>query len=328
MKVPFSFGLKLVFRWLAPGLVLAVAFFPLAHWLNTFLSLPISVEVYLTVATLVLGWLVMLFDMPIYMLYEGRRWWPGWLYRWGTQREQERLERLQKEPENIEKLIDTLQFPLSRDRAREATAPTRLGNLLAECEDYPRLKYGLDGVFYWYRLWFYLDKDTRGDIDDVQSLADGALYISFASLVGFALSLAYAVVQLSTDIVFYPAFGASFYILIAVLFFIAFYLVYRVSLYAQDHYAELFKAVFDTNGTRWDPDPVVNILEELTGEHTLRRLSRRDKNLAAWRFLRFDRYKTPSDPKSREIGELLDEKAKRVAAPRKPGTRAFKGKSR
>jgi len=121
MKVPFSFGLRFVFRWLAPGFLLAVVFFPLAYWLNTFLRLPINVEVYLTVATLVLGWLTMLLDMPIYMLYEGRRYWPGRLKRFGISLEQKRLERLWQEPRTNEKLIDEAKFhfPTNASDARK-----------------------------------------------------------------------------------------------------------------------------------------------------------------------------------------------------------------
>jgi len=308
MKVPFSFGLRFVFRWLAPGFLLAVVFFPLAYWLNTFLRLPINVEVYLTVATLVLGWLTMLLDMPIYMLYEGRRYWPGRLKRFGISLEQKRLERLRQEPRTNEKLIDEAKFPFSDERERRAEAPTRLGNLLAECEGYPYLKYGMDGVFYWYRLWFFLDKDTREAIDDVQSLADGALYLSFASLIGFLLCLTYALSQSLAGVAFYPLLSTRCYTIMAVVFLGAFYFVYRISLHAQDHYAELFKAAFDTFGARWDPDSVVARVGNLVGDHSLRRASRVRKNTIAWRFLRWDHYWAPGEPKSSEIKELLEAK--------------------
>ena len=73
--------------------------------------------------------------------------------------------------------------------------PTRLGNLIAAYEQYPRLKYGLDAVFYWPRLWVTISKDLREEIDNQQAQADGLLYVAAALITSVAILLLYAAVD-------------------------------------------------------------------------------------------------------------------------------------
>src|ERR1700759_602397 len=91
MKLPFEFGPKLVFRLGLPGMVLGVTTAPLvfafAHAINVNID---RLEV-ITLGTVFWGWAVSLSDMPIYMLYEGRRFWPRLIFNWGMNRERRRL---------------------------------------------------------------------------------------------------------------------------------------------------------------------------------------------------------------------------------------------
>ena len=61
--------------------------------------------------------------------------------------------------------------------------PTELGNVICGYETYATTKYGLDGAFFWPRIWMLVDKDLRIEIDEAQSIADCATYISFIFLI-------------------------------------------------------------------------------------------------------------------------------------------------
>jgi hypothetical protein len=63
-------------------------------------------------------------------------------------------------------------YPTDDDSAAYVAHPTRLGNIIESFESYPKIKYGLDSVFYWYRLWVVLDKDLREEIDSSQAVVD------------------------------------------------------------------------------------------------------------------------------------------------------------
>lgn len=95
MKLPFSLGSRLVFRLLFPGSVLAVALLPLVEWLLGVLGIPVERLTLLSILAVALGWLVSIADMQIYMLYEGRRFWPRWAHVRFLALEQARLHRLQ-----------------------------------------------------------------------------------------------------------------------------------------------------------------------------------------------------------------------------------------
>jgi hypothetical protein len=84
------------------------------------------------------------------------------------------------------------EWPVDEGGDPYALYPTQLGNILAGFELYPKVKYGIDAIFYWYRLWVSLDKDLREEIDTVQAVVDSTLYVSFTLYVSAALALFYA----------------------------------------------------------------------------------------------------------------------------------------
>src|SRR5690349_11953691 len=116
MKLPFSFSLKFVFRLLLPGVVLGLFLLP---GLNAVLALCMVKmpprEYTLMVGSLVAGWLFVMLDMPIYMAFEGRRYWPSRLRAWGIERESKRLK----------KLMAAIQDQSDRNRYVEASAAIR-----------------------------------------------------------------------------------------------------------------------------------------------------------------------------------------------------------
>jgi hypothetical protein len=70
------------------------------------------------------------------------------------------------------------QFPVGVDGNPTVTRPSRIGNVIASYEQYPLLRYGMDDVFYWPRLWLLVDKDSRSEIDNPWAAADSILYSS------------------------------------------------------------------------------------------------------------------------------------------------------
>src|SRR5262249_2356964 len=83
-------------------------------------------------------------------------------------------------------------YPINKDGEAYVQYPTRLGNIIESFENYPNVKYGLDSVFYWYRLWVVLDKDLREEIDSAQAVVDSTVYISFVLYVSGLVMLVYA----------------------------------------------------------------------------------------------------------------------------------------
>lgn len=73
MKLPFDLSLKIVFRVLLPGFIVALALLPLIDPVLQALNIPNYNEAVFIGVALIGGWLVLMLDMPIYMAYEGRR---------------------------------------------------------------------------------------------------------------------------------------------------------------------------------------------------------------------------------------------------------------
>ncbi len=142
MKLPFTLGIKFVYRILLPGFVLALGLLPVSRTALDFNNSVISLEYVFILEMLLLGWLFVLLDMPVYMAFEGRRW-PGPLRRLFTSVEQRRLDGIMKEVESDdiqrsrEASVEARRFPLDDKTGRPvAKFPTRLGNLLTAFEEY------------------------------------------------------------------------------------------------------------------------------------------------------------------------------------------------
>jgi len=227
MKLPFDFGIKLLFRLLLPGFMLTAGLSPLSFFIFDWINWPASHVYFLIFAIIVSGWFILVLDMPIYMAFEGRRYWPRRLRSWLIDREHKRLAKLRErtamsvlnEIEKGEKQIETEQDVDKRKKLQQALDaadndlieayfdirnfriddkgnhsakfPTRLGNLIDAYEHYPERVYGMESVFYWPRLWLKLDSDVKEDIDGRQAIADSTVYVSSACFFNGAVWLVF-----------------------------------------------------------------------------------------------------------------------------------------
>src|SRR5580700_10929800 len=66
-------------------------------------------------------------------------------------------------------------------------------------------------------------------------------------------------------------------------------LLYRIALYSQSQFGELFKSVFDQHRSLLNLDEVVDLVANLTADPGLPRRIMLVRNIAAWRLLRWHR---------------------------------------
>lgn len=315
MKLPFSFATGFIFRLVLPGLILAIVFVPVIDICLGIVGYPISKDVTIPIIAVLLGWLLVLIDMPIYMIFEGRRYWPKPVRAWGIAREGKRLERLESETRErqhsgdpaayVESALKTTQFPLSQDRKRVALYPTRLGNLIAEYEQYPDRKYGMDGVFYWYRIWVGLPKDLRDELDERQALVDSAIYIAFVLYLSAFLTTSYALLSFSTAFTWLPSLSPIPRMLVGPSLALLGYLLYRASLLAHAQYGHYFKAMFDRYLPEVKLEHVLSEIAEMTHEESFRLFQGRQARMAAWRYLQWDTVRLPGERINKPILEAV-----------------------
>jgi hypothetical protein len=245
-------------RVILPG-ALAVAL------LSPFISLPDNLMgphleemwrpvVLLLLRVFVLGGLVALLSDEIYKLYEGRAGWPKWLFVLCTKWQQSRVTRLLELDQRAKIARDPVRraeiwyrlrrFPVDDKGKRVASHPTLLGNILAEYENYPKTRYGMDSVFFWYRIWFVVEKDRKKEVDASWSVADGLLALSAVgvggSLLWFVAGLLHSVVLIHSPFRgSIPAFGGGLLLMLLG------YIFYRLSLPYHRANGEIFKTIFD-----------------------------------------------------------------------------------
>jgi hypothetical protein len=331
MKLPLTFGSdQLLFRLVMPGLVLALVLWPAVGSID---GGPVDPLFYLAPVALFGGWLLGLCDTQIYMLYQGRRYWPMWLRGWALRREQRRLRRLEASAERarargdrqryLEACSDIARFPLSPDGERHAAMPTRLGNVMSEYELYPSCKYGLDSVFFFYRIWVAIDKDLRDEIDRKQASVDGAVYLSFVLALAALWFFAWFWLLLAAD-VYGRSLGASMPWLLgfgqSIRFTWAFpswanlplsaiclvlaYGVYRLSLHPQAQYGEFYKSLFDQHRSHLQHQDVLAYLSQATGDRSLG-TDFKQANAAVWRYLRWHKVRPSGQDENRNLEALV-----------------------
>lgn len=302
MKLPFTLSIKLVFRLLLPGFVLALGMMPLLQAILEELRVEVSMELAISLATLFFGWLFVVLDMPLYMAFEGRRYWPVWLRRALVEREQQRLRRLELDVQRyktidrnryVEASVELRYFPINEEDCFEAAFPTRLGNLLAAYEGYSSRVYGMDSIFYWYRIWLALDEDLRQEIDGQQALADSTLYSAAALYVSAGLCSLYALLQPAGSfwISHLPSPGllAAFSLLLL----LAGYSLYRFSLHLHAQFGEIFKSVFDMYREKVNIDWALDRVNVIDGSRDVRSMPPLERYKVAWRYLHNNRVRTP-----------------------------------
>lgn len=282
-------------RLLLPGTILAAALFPAVLPLRDLAYPRLADELLFAILGLLVGFTFLIMDMPIYMLLEGRRFWPEWLRRRGLARETKRLERLmskanlESDPaKQVELALLTAQFPLERKTGRPvACYPTRLGNLLASFETYPTVKYGLDGVFFWPRLWVAIDKDLREELDSAQAVVDGAVYGCAALAIAAPLCISYAFASS-------PWLDPDWrWLLCAAGCAALSFACYRGALPRYGQYGALFAAVFDQHRSKLVLGGLLTDLDKHMNVSPSPQRSGPEEARALWRFLRWHRYRRP-----------------------------------
>ena len=151
-KLPFALGIGLAYRVVLPGAVLMLLILPMIPAVAS--ATGYGTPTVFGVGVLVFGWALSVLDMPIYMLFEGRRFWPKRLLRCGLRQEADRLENLKRnDKENLEQRtalrddgrmdteefrwltreseeywVELRQFPMTDQGEFVARFPTRVGN--------------------------------------------------------------------------------------------------------------------------------------------------------------------------------------------------------
>jgi hypothetical protein len=277
---------------------------------------------------IVVGWVLLVSDMHIYMLFEGRRYWPKSLLTCFYSKETRRLQRIQQgikayhqlkdssttpPPTEVfqryrENYVEQRNFMMNEKGEFEVPRPTRLGNLIKAYEEYPYRVYRMDAVFYWPRLWLKLPKDTREEMDSQQAVVDSTVYTSFALFCNGFLWLIYALIS-SVQALFInyseirlpPSRVTVFeylpHWLVSWLLFLMLtalgYWVYRLSVHLHATYGDQFKSLFDNYQKDVDVIPVIKDISNLTGFTWVLNFSRRDQLEATRNYLEYSLVECP-----------------------------------
>lgn len=303
MKLPFTFSLSLFFRLILPGFIVSLALFPAIYSFVGLFDFDIDAENIIIIFTIMCGWFFVVFDMHIYMLLEGRRYWPRLLLNLFLKHESQRLEKINnaydkavkdKDGRLYEELsVELRRFPIDEDTGNfVANYPTRLGNLLAAYEQYPKTRYGMDSIFYWNRIWLAIDKDTRAMIDDQAALVDSVVYVTAAFVIDGLIVLVYILLKwlFQFNALYLPN-TETLFLLLFILPIIG-YFSHHFSLHLHASYGDIFKSVFDIYRDRVSVDEVVDYIAELTKDGSFKNMSAEEKYCAAWMYLHNYRIKT------------------------------------
>jgi len=201
-----------------------------------------------------------MFDYRIYQIFEGRMLFPHFLFTWGRRSEKKYIQSLTKlicelriqnkvnSPKYLETWYKLRMFPINEHGEYTADYPTRLGNIIQGYEKYSKSRYGIDAIFWWYRIWFMLDKDIRKEIDHISSKADFALFSSLVFYGLFIVNLiASGISHFDNRFFFLVLPSWETFLLIALVSLISGRVFYKLSLSLHRNYGEFFKSIFDVH---------------------------------------------------------------------------------
>jgi hypothetical protein len=270
LAITSSMGGVFLLRIMIPGLVLALLLLPVINPLvpqMLMIDELADLAIILLPEGLLLGIFVSLLRNLIYRIYEGRLLWPQWLHRTLTRRMNRRVrkrldraEKLDASSVEYKELWYWLRlFPLDSEGNPIARRPTILGNLLEGYEEYPLRRYGMDSIFYWYRLWPTLPEGFIKQMDQFAAEADCLIYISLSGLVvglfhAILAIVKWIIVSLINRWIAIPASilafldlipGWGFPIVWVVGCLVGGFVVYSISLPLHRRHGEFFKAAFD-----------------------------------------------------------------------------------
>ena len=266
MKLPFSLSVNYLIKLIAPSLILSLSCIPFFEIMISKLGTTISVEMVVLIFIFLFSCMFLGFDDPIYMILEGRRYWPNWLKKCRINVQAKRLQKLinkknqyidakgekhalQRHDINYLKYLEIVteldRYPVDENGEHYVIYPTRIGNLLIAYEDYSFRIYGMDSSFYFYRIWLLIDDSIRKEIDGLRSIADGMIYCIIAFSLSAILCFIYALIATFKSVSMININNPLlFYMLCFVLIILA-SLWYNLSLHVHYRFGELFKSVFD-----------------------------------------------------------------------------------
>lgn len=296
MKLPFTFNIKLVFRLLLPGFIVTTYSFPIIEYFLNLINIPYDKFYIYCFLVLFFGWIIVLLDNPIYMLFEGRRYWPKFIYNFFRTNECDRLHKIliqrhknihTNRQKYLEACFELRKFAIDTDGSYCANFPTRLGNLIDSYEKYPDTRYAMDSIAYWYRLWPLLDNNLKEQIDSQQSIADSGIYASFSlALGGFFCLLYYALSSCGITIVHFIQ-NETILIYLSIFFYATSYFIYRISLHQQYIYGEYFKSIFDNFRHVFDFDSVIKDINTNIGHEFINESSEFEKRRICSRYFQY-----------------------------------------
>jgi ribosomal protein S27E len=262
VKSPFNFSFAALIRLYFPGLFFAALTFPVLSQLFKkieFLAI-FSKPEYIALEAVFWGILIYALDDTIYQIFEGRKLWPKFLYDRGIKNETAFINKCVAENNKLEaenkvgsdeygELWYRLRvFPQDERSKYIAKCPTRLGNIIQGYELYSQSRYGIDAIFYGYRIWLTLDKNVKEKIDIESARADFAVYSSFLFYVSFLLHLLFCGFKLLQQILKLDLFSLPSWpvlLLLADVSLILGILFYMLSCPLHRFYGEYFKSLFD-----------------------------------------------------------------------------------
>ena len=341
MKLPLDFGLKLFFRLLLPGFFLTLGLLPALFAILDVAGLKGQREAAFVIAIIIAGWLFVAADMPVYMLLEGRRFWPAGLLRWGTKREQERLDGALQKIANyyakgqnasdedrrqwLEASVEARKFPVNANGEWCAEYSTRLGNTITAFEKYSRTRYGIDSIFYWPRIWINLGKDLREEVDSQQAMADSAVYSTVALGAAGLLWIGYALANVMQDAarpvlleggvlrkplpdgIFAYVPGLPACLFVGAIFLLFARRVYHLSVYLNDQFGGVFTAIIDSHASKLATDyvPIEKIVDRVS-KVTGVQVPDGEKMEVAGRYLQYFTARLPGRPRAVPIPQVAD----------------------
>lgn len=138
------------------------------------------------------GAVVQQFDMTVLRLFEG--YWPVWLRPLQNRLVRRYDEAIEKAERRFQELalkegspaldddekqeLLALDWRLMHEPPRGLRMPTRFGNVLRAAESRPQIKYGLDSVICWPRLWLVLPESVRAELNGARAALNNAARLS------------------------------------------------------------------------------------------------------------------------------------------------------
>jgi hypothetical protein len=208
-----AFASGTVRRVILPGIVLAAGVHPLISTLAPIIDslYGVGTSVLFVAEVVFFGLIVSSATQWIYYVYEGFR--LQLLTTLAGPANQRRVRQLSELMNQLQTQLQTAgSFPPSQENSRIKTyealldfpvrqgndgkvehfaeRPTRLGNIIATYELYPKTVYGVDGVFYWFHLLNFASENSRREFADQSAFAESLVLTSFSgALVAFLHAL-------------------------------------------------------------------------------------------------------------------------------------------